>query len=68
MKKTLRRYLSQSCSVRYQSLLNSFELEELERAIGPLPRNKSPGHDGLLNEHLLNGGESIKQMLLLLFN
>jgi len=37
-------------------------------AMGPLPRNKSPGHDGLLNEHLLNGGGSIKQMLLLLFN
>ena len=66
--KELRRYLSRPCSVHNQSLLNSFELEELERAMGPLPRNKSPGHDGLLNEHLLNGGDSIKQMLLLLFN
>jgi len=50
--KELRRYHSRSCSVHNQSLLNSFELEELERAMGPLPCNKSPSHDGLLNEHL----------------
>jgi len=36
--------------------------------MGHLPRNKSPGHDGILNEHLLNGGDSKKQMLLILFN
>ena len=57
--KELKRYLSRSRSVHNQSLLNSFELEE--RAIGPLPHNKSPGHDGLLNEHHLNGGDSIKK-------
>ena len=43
-------------------------MPELERAVGSLPRKKSPGHDFILNEHLIHGGESVKKLLLLLFN
>jgi len=44
-----------------------FELTDLNRAIGPLPWKK-PGHDCILNEHIIQVGESTKQMLLMLFN
>jgi len=43
-------------------------MHELERAVRSLPRKKSPGHDYILNEHLIHGGESVKRLLLLLFN
>jgi len=49
-------------------LVEPFELTELDRAIGTLPRKKSPGHDCILNEHIIHGVESTKQILLILFN
>jgi len=42
-KNKLSRYLSHSCSVHNQFLLKSFELEELNRALVSLLRNKAVG-------------------------
>jgi len=48
--------------------MEPFELIDLDTTIGSLPRRKSPGHDCILNEHVIHGGESAKHMLLMLFN
>ena len=64
----LNRYVSQPSSLFNRFLLDSFELRGLDRAIGSLPRKKSPGHDCILNEHIINVGDSAKCMLLVLFN
>jgi len=64
----LKGYVSRPGSVYNHFLVEPFQLTDLDRAIGPLPRKKSPGHDCILNQHFIQGGESIKQMLLMLFN
>ena len=64
----LKGYVSRPSSAYNHFLVEPFELTELDRAIGTLPRKKSPGHDCILNEHIIHGGESNKQILLMLFN
>jgi len=49
-------------------LSDPLELKELEVALGSLPRKKSPGHDCILNEHLIHAGAAINDLLLSLFN
>jgi len=51
-------------TVLNQFLLNPLEVTELERAIGSLPCKKSPGHDCILNEHILvYGGAALNNLL-----
>ena len=49
-------------------LSDPLELRELEGALGSLPRKKSPGHDCILNKHLIHGGAALNDLLLSLFN
>lgn len=42
--------------------------DELISAISSLKRKKAPGPDGVLNEHVLYGGQPLLQLLLILFN
>jgi len=54
--------------IHNQSLTAPFDWDELDKVIRILPRKKSLGHDNILNEHIVYGGNAIKTLLLSLFN
>jgi len=44
------------------------EIHDVQRCINKLKRNKSPGHDGIMAEHILFGGCMLRVHLSILFN
>ena len=45
-----------------------FTTEEMQKVTHALAKHKSPGHDGIMNEHVLLGGPAIIRALTYLFN
>ena len=51
-----------------ECLDKEISINELEKAIGKLKRNKANGLDNILNEFLIYGGDLLKIVMLKLFN
>ena len=64
----LQEYASQPSTFPNRLLMEPFDPTEIDKAIGSLSRRKSPGHDSILNEHIIYGGTAAKSLLLMLFN
>ena len=47
---------------------NPIDMNELDKAINSLKREKSAGHDSILNEFIIHASLSVKVLILLLFN
>jgi len=49
-------------------LTDPFEMQELDKVIPSLSRQKSPGHDSLFNEHIIYCGRYVRLLILALLN
>ena len=65
---TLNNFTSDTTNIGSDSLEDAITADELDQAILSLKRRKAPGPDGILNEHLINGGLPLNSLLLILFN
>jgi len=68
LEQELSQYLSMPSSLHNSFLNDPFEMQELDKVISSLSRRKSPGHDSLLNEHIIHGGRYVRLLILALFN
>ena len=68
LNKELVHYMNTESSPLLKTLTRQFSIEEVEKAVHSLSKRKSPGHDGILNEHIIYAGHSVVKMLRILFN
>ena len=68
LEQELSQYLSMPSSLHNSFLTDPFEMQELDKVIPSLSRQKSPGHDSLFNEHIIHCGRYVRLLILALFN